>query len=271
MQRLECSGYEPMKNPGTCIKPVRRRFASVMLIGMVVSAMAVLGARDASSAQAETMPQAEGLRGVYYGTEAAAPGSDPVGRLAIELVSGVKTQTVRVDHAFRTGDKFRFTIASNQDGWLYILHGTTDGDFRLLWPRVSGETEGAYLDHNRVRARETVVVPASPAVFVFDEQTGFENFVAVVSSSREVPTLSAAESVDSGSDAKPDVVGQNRIVNFSLRSGTTHPTPLRGVLYDPGWQDNDPNLYFSNAPGEHKQAILLKFQLRHEQLECQIC
>ncbi len=38
----------------------------------------------------------------------------------------------------------------------------------------------------------------------------------------------------------------------------------RGIKYDPGTKDSDPNIYFSANPGVVADSIMLKFQLNHE-------
>jgi len=224
------------------------------------------------------------LRGVYYnvaekGIEAA------VGRLAVLLLTekGGGRQ-VNLHHRFHTGESFRFTVSSNQDGWLYILHRSPGGEPQLLWPRVKWDEKMRHLDFNRVQAGQEINVPANPGKFTFDDEVGNEYFYVVIRSERHPPKWSAIEAApDSGSEAPAETasqpedtetptgkqqkkapslqVAEQKIVQFSVR-WPRH--PIRGVVYDPGPQDADPHTYFSSHPDDGASDIVFEFQLFHE-------
>ena len=224
------------------------------------------------------------LRGVYYSTPKEGPAT-AVGRLAVSLLAkGGGFRQTDLHHRFRTGESFQFIVSSNQDGWLYILHRSPRGEPQLLWPRVnSGETL-THLDPNRVQAGQEMSVPASPGRFTFDDEVGNEYFYVVIRSTRQPPELSAMEipqtsgsgapaETTSGSGAKettperPAEEGPSRpisgqkIVQFSVR-GTKH--PIRGVVYDPGPQDEDPHTYFSSHYDDGSADIVFEFKLFHD-------
>lgn len=209
----------------------------------------------------------ENLRGVYYETGRQDGVEGKIGKLAIELLEETEQTTVRVDHLFRTGDKFRFKVSSNRDGWLYILHRSASEDLRLLWPRLAPDTEDEYLDMNRIKARQTYTVPPGPGFFIFDNEVGDEHFYAVIADERKLPQLTAKDAGRSEVVASKDNSGQGRkIINFGVRSGTmTTASPLRGVIYDPGKEDEDPFLYFAAPGGGDGQQVLVEFQLRHQE------
>jgi hypothetical protein len=55
-----------------------------------------------------------------------------------------------------------------------------------------------------------------------------------------------------------------RIVQFSVRGlAGSDSEPLRGVVFDPGPEGDDPHVYFSQAPGSEASTTLFEFQLRH--------
>lgn len=213
-----------------------------------------------------TIPLKDSLRGVYYGNGDGGPEKHTVGKLALELLEGDKQKTVRADHPFRTGDRFRFKISSNRDGWLYILHRSASEDLSLLWPRLAADSKDEYLDMNRIQANQTNTVPPTPGLFIFDAEVGDEYFYAVLTDKRKVPQFltggaagsEVVESKDNNSQSK-------RIVNFGLRSGSkTTVLPLRGVIYDPGREDADPFLYFAAPVGDDNQQVFVEFQLKHQ-------
>lgn len=209
----------------------------------------------------------DGLRGVYYGTSKQDSVQNKVAKLAIELLEGAKQTTVRIDHPFHTGDKFRFKISSNRDGWLYILHRSANEDLRLLWPRQAKDNEDEYLDLNQIKAGQTYSVPPGPGLFIFDDEGGSEYFYAVVAEERKTPQFTAKSTARSDAIASADNSGQSkRIVNFGVRSNTmTTSTPLRGVLYDPGKEDADPFLYFASPAEDDSRQISVEFQLKHQE------
>ncbi len=209
----------------------------------------------------------DSLRGVYYGTGEQDHEQHKVGKLAIELLEGTELTLVRVDHPFRTGDKFRFKISSNRDGWLYLLHRSASEDLRLLWPRLAADNKDEYLDMNRIQASQTNTVPPAPGLFIFDAEVGNEYFYAVLADERKVPQFMAKGAPRSEVVASKDNSSQSkRVVNFGVRSGPkTTSTTLRGVIYDPGREGADPFLYFAAPTGGDSQQVFVEFQLRHEE------
>lgn len=241
-----------------------RRTAVFWLAIVGISGVHIVLAQNLS----DTPPvlSSEGLRGVYFGTGKKDSATDRVGRLAIELAEGTEQKTVRVDHPFHTGDKFRFKVSSNRDGWLYIFHRAAKEGLSLLWPRMAGDSDDDYMDMNRVKAGRTYTVPSSPGLFVFDDQVGDEYFYVVVAAERKMPQLAAMDPARSEVTAAKEKDGRSRrIVNFGIRSGTT-PTAdtLRGVIYDPGRKDDDPYLYFATQSDDGKQPAFVEFHLRHQ-------
>jgi hypothetical protein len=231
-------------------------------------------------------------RGVYlYPTDGTTQAT--VGRLTLQhLVDGVAREVSR-HYRFRSGDRFRFLVSANRAGWLYVLHHSGEGPARLLWPASSDPSPQA----NRLLPHVPALVPAPPAVFVFDQEVGMEHFYVTIVSEPRAPSLSvAAETPASAAKpptARPEasvapqpMVGQEtapapqrpvagasdsspprepRIVQFAVRahSGGMR-IPSRGVVLDPNPQSGDPATYFSLLPKDAGPGLLFEFQLRHE-------
>jgi len=224
------------------------------------------------------------LRGVYYNPPEEGLVT-AVGRLAVLLsVEEGGFRPANLHHRFHTGESFQFSVSSNQDGWLYILHRSPGGQPQLLWPRVDFGKTLTHLDLNRVQAGQEMSVPASPGKFTFDDEVGNEYFYVVIRPTRQPPELSAMETAptpDSGAPAETTsrldgkettterpaeeqpsrpMPGQ-KIVQFSVRGSKL---PIRGVVYDPGPQDTDPHTYFSSHHEDGSADIVFEFKLFHE-------
>lgn len=200
------------------------------------------------------------LRGVFLGKD-----DDPVqshrvvGRLAILLKTEEGFRRVRSDYSFRSGDRFRFDVTANQDGWLYVMHSVPGSDWQQLWPSKTNT--------NKVESQQSYQIPPPPGIFIFDKDTGNEIFYVVIRSNVAPPTHRATD--PSAADASPPKKGQaqspksssGETVNFLVRDPFGEST--RGVTFDPGRDDRDPYLYFSAALEETPKAAKIKFQLHH--------
>jgi hypothetical protein len=239
------------------------------------------------------------LRALYHTPGGVRGLHRRVGRLAVLRLDNEVAREVHVSHPFRSGDRFRFVVSSNQGGWLYLLHRSAGGEPELLWPRVEPGNPPRHLDDNRVQARQETLVPPPPGSFVFDEEVGTEHFFVVLRPSREPPRLFSAPApsehavipapaavapapVTAPPRAPPPRPGkpvappgpspittqrpQAKIVQFSVRGvGERGSAAVRGVVFDPGPQDPDPHVYFSAPAGSEASTTLFELQLRHDQ------
>ncbi len=235
----------------------------VALITVAVHPFADQGGKSDSTAGSSTDA---GLRDVFFEEQSAQSEWDGiVGRIGIFLIGNGRLEQVRLDHEFREGDRFRFEVTSNQDGWLYILHSSPGGEMKQLWPRPG--SEGAQQVSNMVRAKQTSLVPPSPGVFRFDIETGEELFYVAIRSEKTPPAFSALappENVPEPDPGKPEAFGQDpttRIDNFYIKD--PFGVPERGVVFDPGTKDGDSYVYFSSLPEDTKTTSMIRFKLRH--------
>ena len=203
----------------------------------------------------------ENLRDVFFesGEDARAP---TVGRLGIALLHGESQELVGLGHAFRTNDKFRFDITSSQDGWLYIVHVSPDGERGLIWPRSGKPAQS-------VEAGVRYFVPPDPGNFRFAQTTGEEMFYVAIRQDPSAPRLGSISAPDTKSGAlagydHDNTSGQQKIVNFRLRDPFGD-NDIRTVVFDAGDSgEGDHYLYFSSVPDGKSSSATIVFRLQHE-------
>lgn len=234
---------------------------SLILVFAACGAMICAQAQEGSREESTGSPQDTALRGVFLGKDNDSVQSNRiVGRLAILLKTGDGFQRVRSDHPFRSGDRFRFEITANQNGWLYVMHAAPRGNWQQLWPTQVGS--------QKVQSEQSYEIPPAPGIFIFDAETGSEFFYVAIRSDPTPPMLAAsgAHEQQTASPAKvqtpPSKAASGETINFLIRDPFGETT--RGVIFDPGKNDLDPNLYFSAASDETKRAAKIKFQLHHQ-------
>jgi hypothetical protein len=182
-----------------------------------------------------------------------------VGTVSIMLVEGFGSREVRVDHPFRSGDRFRFAVSANRGGWLYILHKSSTGKAQQLWPRVTAN-DGTP-QHQEIAGGQEYLIPPRPGMFVFDEETGQEEFIVAIRPTRGAPDLASLDMTTSVPQADPVTDEQpagNIIIRDPFGGGT-----IRGIAFDPGDDDGDPRLYFREATGDADTTAIVTFQLQH--------
>lgn len=213
-----------------------------------------------SQQAASNTDRGSGLRGVFLGKDTdPAQSRRVVGKLAILLKTDDGTRRVRSDYAFHSGDRFRFEIIANQDGWLYVMHAAPGGNWQQLWPTKR--------DVVRIRAEQSFEIPPSPGIFVFDKDTGNEFFYVVIRSDSKPPTLAASTSparqteTPAKTSTPATAASAGKVINFLVRDPFGETT--RGVTFDPGKEDADPYLYFSAAPEDPSKSAKISFQLHH--------
>lgn len=223
----------------------------------------------ASICHADTLQRKsyDGLRGVYLGSMSNTEEKAVVGRLALELFKNNQFHDVRLDHNFQSKDQFRFKVSSNQAGWLYILHRDPHGEPQLLWPPVA--TQGDNQNINYINENTTYSIPSAPGILVFDEEVGNESFYIAIRSRPVPPALTTFQrqrpqhSIKAGSVTAPKKPNQ-RIVQFSVRGpADTTDAKSQGIIFDPGTEDNDPNVYFSSTTTDKLTLAMIEFKLRH--------
>ena len=223
----------------------------------------ILIAQNAEKANQQkdvTADQGKELRDVFLGKETAStPSRRLVGRLGVLLETGEFFSQVRADYSFRSGDRFRFEVTSNRNGWLYVLHAAPGAKLKQLWPRDR--------DDNAIKSGQTYEIPQKPGVFIFDEEVGQEYFYVAIRPNQIAPDLDMPQPADKPPSQDGRVAGTPAkkegadITNFVVRDpfGETS----RGVVFDPGKEDSDPFLYFSVGTKGKGNSATIEFRLRH--------
>ncbi len=112
-----------------------------------------------------------------------------VGRLAVQLIQKGGLQEVPFDWVFHTNDEFRFSIATNKEGWLYILHRSPGGQIKILYPASDPATGQASGISRVTKNNNYLIPPPEEGKFVFDADTGGETFYIVIKDRPEPPSL----------------------------------------------------------------------------------
>jgi len=242
----------------------------ILTLGCLVTLLVLCGGLPVpfceATEQSANTPSSDGLKGVFVGTESGDTHGGSVGRLGVQLIRNGIPQLVRLDNPFRSGDKFRFEVSANRDGWLYVFHKPPTGEPKLLWPRRSEYDSAKYLDDHAVRAKQTYVIPASPKVFVFDKEVGAETFYVAITSEKTSPRLTAQGIKEGKLQPVPRKdAGGNQIVQFRVKNiDVPGQAGYIGLKYLPSQQEKDPYVYFSAHPQEGKDLTMIEFKLQHE-------
>jgi len=232
----------------------------LLAIGTYSAIATEQGSARSNQSEDRSARQDLALRDVFLGKEDISEKAGRViGRLGISLSTSEGFKLVRADYSFRSGDRFRFHVTANRNGWLYVLHAAPGGSLKQLWPKD--------IDNNAVNSGQSYEIPAKPGIFIFDKETGQEYFYISIRLDRkapnfEIPTqrkrpIQSNKRVESSSPTKPSTT----ITNFLIRDpfGGTG----RGVVFDPGQEDGDPYLYFSATAEDTPNAAMIEFQLHH--------
>ena len=88
--------------------------------------------------------------------------------IVLEKQEGAAARTVDPGLVFQQGDRIRFRVRTNFDGYLYVMNQSTSGRYTLLFP---GEDTGK---QNRIEAGRDYLVPATEGWFRITGPPGHE-------------------------------------------------------------------------------------------------
>jgi hypothetical protein len=109
---------------------------------------------------------------------------------------------VDTDTIFRSGDKIRVSVESNDRAYLYIVQQGSSKTWNLLFPNQDTE-QGS----NRVERNREYEIPGG-ARFAFDEQPGTERLYLILSRSPEADLERLIYSLSNGSDTTQPASGE---------------------------------------------------------------
>lgn len=128
------------------------------------------------TASARNTPQARPAQTSVVPVSYTTGATFPLGvRYSILKRAGGESEEVAPDTVFRSGDRIRLRVETNDSGYLYIINRGSSGNWKPLFP--SPEIAGG---DNRVEKGRPHEIP-SGYVFTFDEQPGEEKLFIVFS------------------------------------------------------------------------------------------
>jgi hypothetical protein len=156
----------------------------------------------------------DGAKGLFFEQlESPTKAMNTGVQYSIELIRDGKKTRVTNKYGFQNGDKIRFHVRSNIDGYAYVLlKNGSRGEQSVLFPN-SG-------DDNKVKRGDDYVIP-SDGFLTFDENPGTEKVSLVLSrmpidaqaylsAPKEAPTLIASASTGS-----KDLIPSRVLVHYS--------------------------------------------------------
>ena len=174
---------------------------------LVALAVAGLGATAVTAGE-------DGAKGLFFEQLESPTKSMNTGvQYSIELIRDGKRTRVTNKYGFQNGDKIRFHLKSNIDGYAYVLlKNGSRGEQSVLFPN-SG-------DDNKVKRGDDYLIPAD-GFLTFDENPGTEKVSLVLSrmpidaqaylsTPKEAPTLIASASTGS-----KDLIPSRVLVHYS--------------------------------------------------------
>lgn len=235
---------------------------------------------------AEIQPEQEPkLRRAFLSKDTHSDYAGIIGRLAILL----ENRTVPVETIFHVGDKIKFEVTSNRDGWIYIFHRPPKGELALLWPG-----KDLSVSKNFVTQHQPKIIPDQECIEFYNE-IGNETFYIAIVPEPKAPPIGAEKSEpyqkakkrhnekkhqnamaqettnqreqqtvkDTGAEEQIAISEtEGLVVRKQIAVRGIEQLSKRGVKLRP--DDGDIYLYFSIKPGDGEDVAAITFQLRHE-------
>jgi hypothetical protein len=199
-------------------------------------------------------------------------GTRPLG-LRYALLRSVDGEYTEVDPetVFRSGDRIRVSVESNDEAYLYIVAKGTSGNWNLLFPNAE-ISKGS----NLVSAGKTHTIPPPPGRFTFDEQAGEEQLFLVLSRRPEESLEKLIYSLSSGSvpieekkQPKQMMLAQNMApINDDLVGRLRNTVLARDLIFEkvdeatPGVR-KEKAAYVVNQSGSSDSRLVADLRLRH--------
>ena len=156
-------------------------------------------------------------RDLYLSYESGnSSGGQPGAKVMVALNRTGTIQMVSPDTVFRSGDKVRFHLSLNFNGYLAVLNKGTSGRINRLYPYLGAP--------NRAQASAEIVVPGKEAWFAFDETPGIEEVTFLMSKDpieevkEPIPGTSASQGQESSPGSSVDGNGQRSLVALNKRA-----------------------------------------------------
>lgn len=192
----------------------------------------------------------------------------PLGlRYSILKEDGGGTVEVDADTAFRSGDRIRLTVRTNDRAHLYIVQRGSSGNWGVLFP--SQEINGG---NNVIEKDRAYEVPAGHW-WAFDEQPGKERLFIVLSRQPEPNLEKMMYQLKQGDGPPPPpekmLVAQDRPINDSLVQRVKSEVYARDLVFEkvddktPG-EKKEKAVYVVNKTGSAESRVVTDVTLNHQ-------
>lgn len=191
----------------------------------------------------------------------------------MQIMPNGSMQETDPDRVFRSGDRIKLKVQSNDSGFLYIVHQGSSGAWEVLFPSAEFK-QGS----NELVANQSVMIPAGDEMdFEFDEKPGLERIFIVLSTVREQNLDSLIYSLGKGAAAgkapllvagvRPPEIPNNEVER--LRTGLVSRdirTERRPKVKSTGSNADRENAVYvvnTSAPKE-RQRVVAEIKLDHK-------
>lgn len=184
---------------------------------------------------------------------------------------GDRYEEADADTVFRSGDRIRVSVESNDTAYLYVVIRGSSGSWKLLFP--TPEVGGG---SNVVESGRQYMIPPPPGRFAFDEQAGEEKLFLVLSRRPEPSLEQLIYSLSSGEKpAEEKAPKQMLLAKASLPIDDSLVSRLRGQVYardlifekvdetTPG-EKKEKAVYVVNPAGARDSRLVADLSLKHQ-------
>ncbi len=198
----------------------------------------------------------------------ASQKTTPLGlRYSILKEAAGGTAEVDADTAFKSGDRIRLTVKTNDRAHLYIVQRGSSGNWGVLFP--SQEINGG---NNVIEKDQAYEVPAGHW-WAFDEQPGKERLFIVLSRQPEPNLEKMMYQLKQGDGPPPPpektLIAQDRPINDSLVQRVKSEVYARDLVFEkvddktPG-EKKEKAVYVVNKTGSAESRVVTDVTLNHK-------
>jgi hypothetical protein len=214
----------------------------------------------------QTNPQSSDASVVVQVLPATYGNRKPLGlRYAFLRSADNDFREVAPDTVFRSGDRIRVAVESNDEGYLYVVLKGTSGTWKLLFPNP--EIAGG---SNKVQGGAQQTIPPAPGRFAFDEQAGEERLFLVLTRRPEESLEKLIYSLGSGSAKEmPVMMAKNTPpISDSMVGQLRLTVTSRDLIFEkvdestPGTKKENA-VYVVNQTGDSDSRLVVDVTLKH--------
>jgi len=181
----------------------------------------------------------------------------------LERGNGNVQQEADPSQVFHNEDQLKLAVTTNQDGYLYVIHRTNNGDGKLVFPDPRSN-EG----RNEVKKNQEYIVPSYCPSFIdpndcwwrMQPPTGRENFI-VVFSRDEYDKPPHRVTVDSGDYESPII--KRDLIEDLINTSRQKVKEATGRLTIPGKRAARFATRLQNINLEDNEELIGRIQLKH--------